>query len=1032
LTRGLSLWRGPALSGLLDRGWARAAAVRLEELRSSAEDDRAAALLAAGDAAPAVAALTAAVIRDPLRERSHVLLMQALHQSGRQGEALRVFAGYRRRLADELGLEPGAAIGALDREIAAGGRDAPSGTSPVEGRRPTGTVTLLFTDLEDSTRQWDAHPAAMAEAVARHDHLVRRAIASRGGFVFATGGDGFGAAFPRAREALLAAVGAQRALLAEPWPHELSIRARMGLHTGETEERDDSYFGTTVNRAARVMAMAPPGQILCSSAVRQVVVGGVPIEGLDFVDLGPVRLTGLPGWERVFGVATDGVVAPGGPLEGERARLGDMPVLAGRVIGRGAVLGDLTNLLTTERLLTLTGPGGVGKTTVAVAAASESAVKFPGGAWWAELAPLSAGDDVAPVVAAALGVRQRAGVTGLESLATALADERLVVVLDNCEHVLESAAEVAATLLRRCPGVVVLATSRHRLGIPSEREVAIRPLAVDGDAVDLLVERIGRPELADDLVHRPLLVTISAALDGMPLALELAAARCRTMPLADVAARLEDRFRLLDRTADGRARSTLRGTVQWSYDLLGPVARTVYERLSVFAGPFTLDAAEAVAGFDLDQLELDDAVAALVEDSLLDFDGAWYRMLETTRGYAWERLVARGAGADLLARRERWVIGMVRAAHEGLRGPAERWWVDRLDGFWPDVRAVFLQALGRDDPDVAVDLVIHLVFESFFRRPEGFGWALRAVEQFGDRPHPLRHELLGAAGVCAWASGDPQRARALGEEAFVLEPDPVKSLDQLAAFSAGPQGSAWCGDIDGAIAIAERTLAAVEHDRYARAFWAATLQVGYAMAGTPAAGHERARRAIADADAIGNPTLRSYTRWAYAAALTGPTDSSLAGPYLDEAVELGRQVDSTWLLDEITGVLIMIGPPEAAEERLGQAVSHAARRLRLGYTMHAWSEVTTVALVLLQLGRLDDAFVLLAAAQRSPVGPALDRVLIQPMLGFLRTALTPERTAELEGRATALELPALLDLARDGSSTASPPTAMPAAVARTQ
>jgi tetratricopeptide (TPR) repeat protein len=389
-------------------------------------------------------------------------------------------------------------------------------------------------------------------------------------------------------------------------------------------------------------------------------------------------------------------------------------------------------------------------------------------------------------------------------------------------------------------------------------------------------------------------------------------------------------------------------------------------------------------------------------------------MLETTRSYAREQLAASCEEESVLAAHEQWVVDLVRAAHEGLRGPDEPAWVERLDLSWADVRAVLLRSLERDDLTVAVELVVHLAFEAFWRRPEAFGWARRTAEQLGDRPHPDRHDLLGAAGIAAWASGDPVQALALGREALAIEPDPAHSFDLLAWLAAGPHGSGWCGELEDAITLAERALQAVQDDVPARAFWSATLQILRVLAARGGDDPALPAAAIADADATGNPTLRSYARFACATGLASPQDGTLALPHLEVALDLARSVRNTWLLDEIAGALGTIGPAEEASARLGPALELTAQRLRLGYVMHAWSGLATVAIVLLQLGRVEDAFVAVAAARGSPAGPAFERVTWQPLRAFMCAYLEADRVDELERRAASMDLPALLELARSG------------------
>jgi class 3 adenylate cyclase len=436
----------------------------------------------------------------------------------------------------------------------------------VNDERPTGTVTFLFTDIEGSTKLWQQHPDAMAQALPRHDAIIKTAVAKHSGIVFSTGGDGFAAVFTRAGDALASAVELQRALAIEAWPGSTRLSVRVGLHTGEAIERDGDYFGPSVNRAARLMSAGHGGQTLCSETTHGVLLGQVPLD-VQLDDLGRVRLKGFATPERVFGVVASGLQPKFPPLVDQEGDVGSRPAAPDLVIGRSQELDEIVDLLTSRRVVTLTGTGGVGKTTLALAAIDRVAEKFPDGVWWIDLAAVDANDDILPVIAGVVRVRDHLGEGFTSALATALSDQRMLLVLDNCEHVLGAATAIVGHLVARCPGLVVLSTSRVRLGVPSERDLVIRPLRVEGErsaALELLIERVGRAGVGVDPDELAALEDITRRLDGLPLALELAAARCRTMSPIAVAERLRDRIRLpAARGAAVGSRATLDGTVQW-------------------------------------------------------------------------------------------------------------------------------------------------------------------------------------------------------------------------------------------------------------------------------------------------------------------------------------------------------------------------------------------------------------------------------------------------------------------------------------
>src|SRR5262245_42422743 len=523
---------------------------------------------------------------------------------------------------------------------------------------PTGTVTFLFTDVEGSTRLWEEQPEAMTTSMARHDAILRDAVEARGGYVVKTTGDGVHAVFGAARDALAAAIDGQHALAAHDWDALADLRVRMGVHSGEAEHRSGDYYGSATSRAARLMSVAHGGQILVSLSTEELVSDALP-DGVALVDLGEQRLRALSRPERVFQVDAPGLECEFPPLRSIDAYRSNLPVQLTSFVGRDDELVGIAKAFDRARLVTIIGVGGVGKTRLAVQVAAEVVPRFPDGAWLSELA--AAGDEEALVqlLAATLGVRPRQGASLDDAIVEYLGDKQAFLVLDNCEHLLDAAASVADRLLRECTGLRILATSREALAIPGEQVWPLRSLGVPPrsgdvvavaatDAARLFVERAvaARPDFALDATNADAVAEVCRRLDGIPLAIELAAARVSSMRPADVAARLDERFRLLTggrRTAVER-HQTLRATVDWSYSLCSDVERRVFDRLGVFAGSFDAPAAEAVAaGDDLEAWDVLDALTSLVDKSLLvdeeTADGSTrFAMLETLRAYARERL----------------------------------------------------------------------------------------------------------------------------------------------------------------------------------------------------------------------------------------------------------------------------------------------------------------------------------------------------------------------------------------------------------
>ncbi|MDX1613721.1 MAG: adenylate/guanylate cyclase domain-containing protein [Candidatus Promineifilaceae bacterium] len=530
--------------------------------------------------------------------------------------------------------------------------------------QPTGTVTFLFTDIEGSTRLWDRHPHAMQQAQARHDTILHQAIREHQGTVVKSTGDGLHVVFPAAADALRAALTAQQALAAEAWPDSAHLQVRMGLHSGEAELREGDYYGAAVNRAARLMGLASGGQVLVSSATAELIRDRLPT-GVSLTDLGRQRLPDLARPEHVFQLVHPSLPADFPPLPSASAGPHNLPERLTSFVGRQRELEEIGRLLTDEgvreRLVTLTGPGGTGKTRLALETAGALLGQFPDGIWLIELAPLADPQQVAAAVAEPLGLSEQPGGRPLPvKLADHLQRQRVLLILDNCEHLIEACARLADTLLRACPQLRILASSREALGIAGERAYRVSSLTLppaengqtpdelkDFEAVRLFVERARavKPDFNLRRDNAAAVGQICQRLDGIPLALELAAARVRVLATGQIAARLDDRFRLLtggSRTALPRQR-TLQALIDWSYDLLSDAECVLLRRLAVFSGGWTLDIAEEVVGFEpLEAYEVLDLLEQLVNKSLVVIlptaAGRRYGMLETIRQYAQEKL----------------------------------------------------------------------------------------------------------------------------------------------------------------------------------------------------------------------------------------------------------------------------------------------------------------------------------------------------------------------------------------------------------
>ncbi len=678
-------------------------------------------------------------------------------------------------------------------------------SAPNDDNLPAGAVTFLFTDIQGSTRLWEQYPDAMRAALARHDALLRGSIEANDGRVFKTFGDAFHAAFASAEAALAAALAAQTALHAEAWPlpEGASLRVRLALHMGEAERRDGDYFGAPLSRAARLLSAAHGGQTLLSESLAGLLAGRMP-PGASLRSLGRHRLKDLTQPQEIFQLAHPALPDGFPPLHSLESFTHNLPAQLSSFIGREQEIGAARRILGETRLLTLAGTGGAGKTRLALQVAAEVIEDFPDGVWLVDLAPLSDPGLLPQTVAGVLGLGEEGGDRTLtETLTDALRLKSLLLLWDNCEHLVDACARLAESLLRACPGLRLLATSREALAIGGEAVLpvpslslppaqAATPEALAGcESVRLFVDRAtsALPAFRLSDGNAPAVAQVCARLDGIPLALELAAARVRVLTPEQIAGRLDDRFRLLSggsRTALPR-QQTLRALIDWSHDLLAPDEKALLRRLSVFGGGWPLEAAEAVcAGGDVEDWEILDLLARLVAKSLVvaepPADGqVRYRLLDSLHSYAADRLAETGGGEALAARHAAWFLALAEEAEPHLSGPAQASWLNRLERDHDNLRA----ALGRfaqTDPVASLRLSGAL-WKFWWMRgyfTEGRGFLERALTAGAGADPALRARALSRAGILAEAQGDYATAIARYEEGLSLH----ESLgDQLSVAS---------------------------------------------------------------------------------------------------------------------------------------------------------------------------------------------------------------------------------------------------------
>lgn len=600
---------------------------------------------------------------------------------------------------------------------------------------PSGTVTFLFTDIEGSTQLWERDRDAMAAALELHDQLIVAAIEARGGYVFSTAGDSFAVAFPTATAALAAAHETQVSLRQARWPDGVHLRARVGVHTGEAVEREGNYFGPTVNRAARLMALAHGGQVLVSSAVEQITRQGLP-PGLHLLDRGSHQLRGISQPETVFQLAGEGLAREFPALRSSRSA-GNLPSLPSTFIGRVTELAELADRLRRHRLTSLVGPGGIGKTRLAIEAAAAAEARYPDGAWFIDLRPASDAAAVIDLAATTLGARPDPAQPLLEALVDSCARRRALLILDNCEHVLESAARLAEALSVGAPGISLLTTTRTALGLDGEHILPVGPLDPAGEAIELFGDRAAAvdPSFRIDDAARTRLAELCAALDGMPLALELAAGRVGTMTVEELAAGLADRFRLLRRSPShghDRRRQTLQATVEWSYQLLNSSEQLLFDRLSVFGGSFDRRAVLATSCDEsLTRDDADDAIDRLVERSMVQSvkgpTSTRFRLLQTMRDYGHAQLVAREDGNAAAHAHLLYYLSVARRAQEIFEGPESLAGRALFELEWDNLRAAFEFGVGtKRIGEVEALLRCAFQYALFTHHREYFAWVERS------------------------------------------------------------------------------------------------------------------------------------------------------------------------------------------------------------------------------------------------------------------------------------------------------------------
>jgi predicted ATPase/class 3 adenylate cyclase/DNA-binding CsgD family transcriptional regulator len=759
---------------------------------------------------------------------------------------------------------------------------------------PTGTVTLLLADVESSTRLWETQPAEMTAAFARLDRTLSDLLVAHGGVrpVEQGEGDSFVVAFARATEAAACALELQRAPLAP-------IRLRIGLHTGEAQLRDEgNYIGPTINRTARLRDLGHGGQTLLSGTTEDLVVDALPADAW-LADLGSHELRGVARRERVAQLCHPDIrndfppLRASNPIAAER-----LPVQLTSFIGRRAEIDEVRRTLSEDRLVTLTGAGGVGKTRLAIQVAGELAGDFGNAIWYVDLAPIADSGLVPIAMAGVLGLPEQPGHSTTETLVRFVAGRRMLLVLDNCEHLVDPVAELTTALLSACPEVTLLATSREPIGVDGEVIWRVPSLSVDDEAVQLFADRSRRARsdftMTEDDLHT--VREICHRLDGMPLAIELAAARMRALSLTEIAGSLNDRFRLLTggRRMAIRRQQTLRASVDWSYTLLTEPEQVLFRRLAAFLGGFDLAAARAVAGgTEVERFQVLDQLTLLVDKSLVLADDSGsrmrYRLLETMRQYALEKLGESGE-ADTVRARHRDHYTALAGLLDAPAASGHQQRIEQTEVEIDNLRAAFAWSCENLDVDLALQLASSLqpLWLTRGRLREGLSWLDEALT---DRDtgncevsaSVLARTLADAALLDGWVGVPARRGQA--QEALKIArqlDDPALLVRALTACC----GTAAFNPEQAAGYFAE----AIELSRALDDKWRLSQLLGFQAYGAMMAGDAVAARAAGEegrslAEAIGDRFALGMCRvWGIGGAIEVLGDLSGAEAELKELI----------------------------------------------------------------------------------------------------------------------------------------------------
>jgi len=793
LREALGLWRGPALAGLDSIPFVKPHRAALEATRLRALAERIEADLADGAGPELVAELEGLVTEHPFDEKLWGHLIVALYRSGSQAAALRCYERVRRLLSDELGIPPSPPLVELERAILmqdpsllAGERPRAPASSPRRSREAAvgqDVVTIVATDLASRARLWAEFPSEMANAMQRYDELLVATVGTHGGRLLSRADGSSFSAFTRPSDALGAAFHLRTSVSTEVWGAIGTLPVTAAVHTGEAEIVEDNVFGPVLHSASRLARAAYAGQVVISATTAELVRDGLP-PGCELLDLGYWSLSDVPRPLHAYELRHRDLGSAVRALRAGRPGTGTLPMPSTSFLGRDAELDELVELLEESPIVTLTGVGGVGKTRLALHCGAAQSSRFPGGAWFCDLSAATTPDEVIERLASALGVHGASTQELRRDVSDWLRFSQSLLIVDNCEHVAGTVATELGPVL--ADGVLskVMFTSRRPLRLPGEHVLRINPLRRSTAPPDTnpvepsVVLLVQRARSAGALIdpHDPALLEIVDRLDGLPLAIELAARRLTTMTPRELKVRLDRSFDLLDLADGSRPGRALRATIDWSFGLLSPTARRMFAALSVCEGRFGLELAGAIgAALDLTDTEVANAIADLWDQSLIGTDKwvpgrARYWMLAVLRDYASTQLDVDGNRTKVAGAHAAYYTALMARWAKTPYGPQESESVDIIDLASDNIRAAFAWCVAERSWDLAMELLDCAIPELILRERIEIGrWAAETLSTLGESLHPVRSVALAIAANTALVEGRLDDAERLGRQSLELE-----------------------------------------------------------------------------------------------------------------------------------------------------------------------------------------------------------------------------------------------------------------------